>query len=457
MNLQDTKGNYVVQNEIKTIKEFGEGFVTGYWKKPGDTNGITYPKTSYIKYFAPLNWHIGAGEYLDNFEKELQEDIIKKVEEIRFGKDGSIFINTYENKVVVANSPDKKTGDDLSGMTDLNGIDIISKQKELALQPNGGFCEYHWLRPETNEASSMISYVKGIDEWGWIIGAKIHTDEIDKLIAENKKALYKQLYYEILFSALIFLLVFILVLIIAGNISRKISTNYFWFTKNLKKAVWDGKVLNKEDYNISDIEILVDDINKIVKSKTNAERLLIESETRTRTILEYVPVMILFFDEDFYYLSSNKEVLKYFDLSIAEENKATLRDILKANNFDTKITNRFITLDGSFNELEIKTITGPKIQNWAFLQTETKEIIGVGYDITEIKDNQQKLKELNETKDKFFSIISHDLIGPFNTIVGLSDLLLSDYNIYDDRKKRSIIKQILQIPPHPCIRCWQTY
>lgn len=52
--------------------------------------------------------------------------------------------------------------------------------------------------------------------------------------------------------------------------------------------------------------------------------------------------------------------------------------------------------------------------------------LGTVVDITELKKAEIKLLELNATKDKLFSVLAHDLKNPFNSILGLSELMIED-------------------------------
>ena len=53
-----------------------------------------------------------------------------------------------------------------------------------------------------------------------------------------------------------------------------------------------------------------------------------------------------------------------------------------------------------------------------------------------------KLAESNATKDKLFSIIAHDLKGPFTSILGYSDMLLNEYDDFSEKERKDIIADI---------------
>jgi PAS domain S-box-containing protein len=60
----------------------------------------------------------------------------------------------------------------------------------------------------------------------------------------------------------------------------------------------------------------------------------------------------------------------------------------------------------------------------------------------QIKESERSLKEMNATKDKLFTIISHDLRSPFQSIIGFSDMLSTNYDKLDEQKRQNYIEEI---------------
>jgi signal transduction histidine kinase len=60
----------------------------------------------------------------------------------------------------------------------------------------------------------------------------------------------------------------------------------------------------------------------------------------------------------------------------------------------------------------------------------------------ELRELNQQLQEANASKDKFFSIIAHDLRGPFNSLIGLTEAIIDDFDLYGKDKIKAMISRL---------------
>ncbi len=65
-----------------------------------------------------------------------------------------------------------------------------------------------------------------------------------------------------------------------------------------------------------------------------------------------------------------------------------------------------------------------------------------------LRKSEKNLMELNATKDKFFSIISHDLKNPFASLLSISELMVENFNDTDKDDHRAGFRKIHQSVKH---------
>ena len=110
---------------------------------------------------------------------------IEAVRNMRYDKTEYFWINDPNAVIVMHPIKPELDGKDLSQFKDKNGKAIFTEFAAMVKNHGAGFVDYVWPKPGFKEEVPKISYVKGSETWGWVIGSGIYTDDVDALFHHN--------------------------------------------------------------------------------------------------------------------------------------------------------------------------------------------------------------------------------------------------------------------------------
>jgi len=112
--------------------------------------------------------------------EEGKKQALQAIKHLRYEKDDYFWINDMEPRMVMHPIKAELDGKDLSENKDPNGKRLFVAFVDKVKSEGAGFVDYYWAKPGESKPVPKISYVKGFQEWGWIIGSGIYIDDVEK-------------------------------------------------------------------------------------------------------------------------------------------------------------------------------------------------------------------------------------------------------------------------------------
>lgn len=338
-------------------------------------------------------------------KQDAQVEAIVKIRSLRYGKDfkSYFWINDTCPKMIMHPYVSELDGQPLDKLQDKNGKNIFIEAKKITENNSDGFIYYYWqLIDDSINVVPKLSFVKKFAPWGWIIGTGIYVNDINEEVHIIQKKLI--IISFIIISVICILLYYILVSAIGINRKREKIASELEESKENYKSLLD---------NAPDAIVVYDlQLNRFVEVNLVAQKLFSGSYTGLMNIdpLVFFPQVQ---DRD------------KFMVDMKEIFKRTLKGEHPV--FTSLVKN----LEDKEFYCEIRLIKLPK-NNERLIRASFIDITLRKQAEELAKKNEEMLINLNADKDRFFSILAHDLRSPFNAIIGFTDMLknnIHDYNI----------------------------
>ncbi len=162
---QDDRGHYIMRGLIEAARQpAGEGYSRYRWYLP-DKPGEMADKLAYVRHFAPYDWLIGTGDYLQYWEGMQQQEAIDRLRRLRFGETGYVGLLDRAGRSLLSPSDPSLEGKLIDDMPEDRQAPL---REIMALAANGGgVLHYQW--PANGRVQAKTAVIRPVEPWGWVM------------------------------------------------------------------------------------------------------------------------------------------------------------------------------------------------------------------------------------------------------------------------------------------------
>ncbi|MDR2945174.1 MAG: cache domain-containing protein [Candidatus Adiutrix sp.] len=414
-------------------------------------------QVAYLKVYEPFNWVIGTSEYLDEWARGIQTELLDWAGSMALPADTYLMIINYNGDIL--HHPDGR--EDILNVFADSGDPAEQKMAAQLIRGakdhNKDFIRYSFTDPETGETIERIGYYRAIPAWNWVVVTWIYSRNIETAMAEQQATLASNVRSQITNIVIISISMLAVIMLLSKVLSALATRSFAAFFRFFENASTSSIEINPGEQPFEEFARLAQAANNMINQRKLANNLLQESELRFKTIFNVSPQVITISDLSGVLLDANDEFRKFSRLDPSRAVGRLLEESFVLSSEARESLWAELKKDGALvgRETETTSLDGSPLTFLVFgkmIHMQVGSFILVIFtDITALKAAENEKLVLQEklsrsTKMEAMGLmaaeVAHDLNNILSGIIGYPQLLLMEPNITD--KQKDSLKEILE-------------